>query len=108
MEAKLFRLDELKPRELAPGVRVRFVHSEHITVAHWIFAAGAPLREHSHPHEQITNIIEGEFEMTVGGETLRLGPRSVVIIPPNVVHSGRALSRTYALDVFYPLREDYR
>jgi len=79
-----------------------------MTVAHWVFEAGAPLREHSHPHEQITNIIEGEFEFTVGSETRRLGPRSVVIVPSNALHSGRAITRTYTLDVFHPVREDYR
>jgi hypothetical protein len=29
--------------------------------------AGAPFPEHSHPHEQISNSLEGEFEFTING-----------------------------------------
>lgn len=33
-------------------------------------------------------MVEGDFEMTIGGETERLGPGQTVHIPPGVVHSG--------------------
>jgi quercetin dioxygenase-like cupin family protein len=66
------------------------------------------LPEHSHPHGQVTNVLKGEFELTVDGESKRLGPGSVVIIPPNAVHSGKALAKSRVIDVFYPIREDYR
>ena len=32
----------------------------------------------------------------------------VFVIPPDVPHSGRALTRCRVLDVFAPVREDYR
>jgi quercetin dioxygenase-like cupin family protein len=50
----------------------------------------------------------GSFELTIDGETLELEAGSVVIIPPNAVHSGRARTGCYVMDVFYPVREDYR
>jgi quercetin dioxygenase-like cupin family protein len=43
----------------------------------------------------------------VNGVTQILGPGSVGIIPPNAVHSGRALTDCRILDVFSPVREDY-
>jgi len=102
------QLDKLEAREVVPGCIGRFVHSDNMTISHWAFEAGAVLLAHSHPHEQVANFIEGEFELTVAGETQHLGPGDVVIISPNVVHSGRAISECYIIDAFYPVREDYR
>ncbi len=61
------KIDDVEERELIPGTRVRFVHSDRMTVAYWHFDPGIDLPEHSHPHDQITNVIEGEFELTVEG-----------------------------------------
>lgn len=101
-------LAELRGRELVPGYTARFVHTEHITMSYVDIAAGALLPEHSHPHEQISSIVEGRFELTIAGEAHVLEPGIVAVIPPNVPHSGRALSDCRIWDVFYPVREDYR
>ena len=101
-------LDDLETHEPMPGWRVHFVHSATMSFAHWTIEPGTALPEHSHPHEQVANPIEGEFELTIEGETQVLRPGTVAIIPPNALHSGRALTRCRILDVFYPIREDYR
>jgi quercetin dioxygenase-like cupin family protein len=101
-------LDEIEEKELVSGFKVRFVHSENMTFSYWSIEAGAQLPEHSHPHEQVTNVLEGEFELTVDNETKRFGSGSVVIIPPHAVHSGKSITRSRVIDVFYPIREDYR
>ncbi len=99
---------EVKEREIFRGFKVRFVHSANITFAHWIIQAGAILPQHSHPHEQVANVLEGQFELTIDDETKVLGPSSVAIIPSNAVHSGRAITNCRIIDAFYPIREDYR
>ena len=101
-------LPDLAPKELAPGYTARLVHSDHLTISHVSIAAGAPLPQHAHPHEQVANLIEGEFETTIAGETRVLTAGMVAVIPPNVPHSGKALTKCYILDVFYPVREDLR
>lgn len=101
-------LDEIEERELVSGFKVRFVHSENMTLSYWSIEAGAELPEHSHPHEQVTNVLEGELILTVDNESKRLGPGAVVIIPPNAVHSGKSVTQSRVIDVFYPIREDYR
>ena len=78
------------------------------TFAYWEIEADAPLPEHSHPHEQVANLLEGEFELTIDGRTERVQAGAVAVIPPNVPHSGRALTACRILDVFSPVREDYR
>jgi quercetin dioxygenase-like cupin family protein len=101
-------LDELEEREPVAGFRVRFVHTRNMTLAYWDIDAGASLPEHSHPHEQVANIIEGEFELSVSGVVKRMEEGSVAIIPPNAPHGGTAITYTRIIDVFYPIREDYR
>lgn len=102
------KLHEIEEREPVSGYKVRFIHSAHMTFAYWTITAGAVLPSHAHPHEQVANVIEGQLELTVGGEARPLGAGSVAIIPSNVVHSARALTECHVIDVFYPIREDYR
>ncbi|HHH50031.1 MAG TPA: cupin domain-containing protein, partial [Saprospiraceae bacterium] len=59
-------------------------------------------------HEQVSNIISGAFEMTVDGVTKVCKAGDIVILPSNVPHSGRALTDCYIIDVFQPVREDYK
>jgi quercetin dioxygenase-like cupin family protein len=96
------------PRTVIPGFVGRFLHSDTMTFALWEIAAGALLPEHSHPHEQVVHLFEGEFEMTVEGRTMRLSPGMVFAIPSNARHLGRALADCRIMDVFCPVREDYR
>ena len=101
-------LTDLAEKEVLPGFRAKFVHSANVTVSYWDVKAGATLPEHAHPHEQISNMLEGEFEMIVDGEQQILKANMVAVISSNVRHSGTALTDCKIIDVFYPVREDYR
>ena len=102
------KLKDLEEREIVPGYRAVFVHSENMTLAYWDVDPGASLPEHSHPHEQIANVLEGQFELTVDGEPRILEPGMVAVIPGGVPHSGKALTPCRLLDAFHPAREDYQ
>ncbi|SRR6266511_1494548 len=100
-------LETVPVREIFPGFRARVVHSER-TSQSWVeIDAGASFPEHQHPHEQIVNVLDGELELTVEGITHRLTPGRVLVIPPEVPHSGRAVTACRVLDVFAPARDDY-
>ena len=100
--------DDIAVREIFPGLRARIVHTER-TSQSWVeIDAGATFPEHQHPHEQVVNVLEGTLELVVNGETHALTPGAVFVIPPNVPHAGRAVQRCRVLDVFAPVREDYR
>jgi quercetin dioxygenase-like cupin family protein len=104
---KYVRLKNLTDHSRFPGFSGKFVRSEQMTLVFWKIEAGAELPSHSHVHEQVAHTIEGQFEITVEGETTILEPGTVFVIPSNAVHSGRALSECRILDVFAPVREDY-
>lgn len=97
-----------EPREIMPGYRARFVHSERTTHAYWEIDPDQALPEHSHPHEQIVNMLEGTFELVVDGESHVLEAGDVLVIPPDVPHTGVAHTPCRILDIFAPVREEYR
>lgn len=101
-------LDNIKVQEPVPGYKGKFVHSENQTIAFWEVDEGAALPEHSHPHEQISTVVEGEFELTINGSTKKVNKNSVAVIPSNIPHSGVALTKCKIIDVFYPVREEYK
>ena len=105
---KLINLADIEEKKMLPGLHVRFVHSENMTFAYWNIDAGAALPDHKHPHEQVVNIIEGELELTLAGKTELIRPGTVVVIPPGVPHAGKARTDCRVIDVFHPVREDYR
>jgi mannose-6-phosphate isomerase-like protein (cupin superfamily) len=52
--------------------------------------AGTGAEPHSHPNEQWIYILEGTFNANVGGKDVEAKPGTLVYIPSNVVHSGKA------------------
>lgn len=100
-------LEKVPSKEILPGFTGRFVHTETMTVAYWSVKKGSVLPKHNHHHEQITQVTEGEFAMTIGNTTSVLTAGKVVLIPSDVPHEGRALSDCKIIDVFSPRREEY-
>jgi quercetin dioxygenase-like cupin family protein len=98
----------LTSREVAPGFHGRFVHGHAMTLAMWEIDPGSGLPDHAHVHEQIVMVLSGEFELTVAGEKKRLTPGIVAVVPSNVPHSGRAITKCQVIDAFHPVRDDYR
>ncbi len=103
----LVNIKNLTELPLADGIRARVINTGTVSVAHVNLEAGAILPKHSHHHEQVVNVIEGELELTVGGEAIVLKPGLSMILPPMVPHSGRALTDVFVLDIFHPVREDF-
>jgi quercetin dioxygenase-like cupin family protein len=96
-------------RHLFPGVEIRATAGEGLMLSLVHLEPGSVVPEHSHPHEQMGMMISGRAEFTVGGVTRVLGPGDMWRIPGHVPHRVVALDGpAVALDVFHPVREDYR
>ncbi|MFC1475382.1 cupin domain-containing protein [Candidatus Zixiibacteriota bacterium] len=104
----LVQLNKLPELQIAEGILARAVTAQTVTVLHVDITAGALLPEHAHHHEQVVNVIAGELELTVDGSTHSLTPGKVMVLSPNTPHSGRAVTACRVIDVFHPVREDFR
>lgn len=100
--------DTLETKQLVPGISGQMIHTDTMTIGYFDILKGAVLPEHSHIHEQVTNIIEGELEMTINGESKVMKAGHVATIPSNAPHSAVALTDCKVIDVFNPVREDYK
>ena len=103
----LVKLGELPELKIAEGIMGRAVTAGTVTVMHVLLDEGAVIHEHSHHHEQVVNVIEGEMELVVDGVSHNLTPGKVMVLAPNVVHSGHVIKECRVVDVFHPVREDF-
>ena len=101
-------LSKIEEKEIFPGYFGKLIHGEKITWAFWRVNKGSEVAEHSHPHEQMMHVIEGEFNFTLDGNSMIYTAGDVVHIPSNVSHSGKALTDCKLMDVFSPAREEYK
>lgn len=100
-------ISTVRGKEMIPGLYGRFVHGETMTLSYVEIKKGSVMKEHSHPHEQITYLLEGELEMVIGGEKMLFTPGMVHVIPGGVPHSAYAVTDVKVLDAFHPVRQDY-
>jgi len=98
----------LEHREIVTGYTGRVIHSEKMTCAFREVEEGAVMPQHTHPREQVTQVLAGKFELTVEGTSTLYEPGMVGIIPSCSRHGGIAITRCKLLDAFSPVREDYR
>jgi len=101
-------LNEIPSKEIMPGYHGKMIHSENMSIAFWEVEKDAKVPEHSHFNEQIMHVLEGEFEFTLNGETKVYHPGDLVVIPSWATHGGKALTPCKLLDVFSPVREEYK
>jgi quercetin dioxygenase-like cupin family protein len=97
----------LKVVERLPGWKGRYFHTANMTFAHYEFAAGATIHEHSHPEEEVYELIEGELEVVIDGRSQITKPGVVAIVPSNTPHSVRALTAGRLIVVDHPARPDF-
>jgi len=63
---------------------------------------------HAHPHEQIGYVARGAIEFTIGEWVTVLRAGDAYVIPGNVPHGCRALEDSLAIDIFAPVRDEYK
>ena len=108
MATYLNKTRDLELIEVFPGILGHIIHTEACTIADFMIQAGTRLPLHDHHHEQTSTVLAGEFEFTIGGEVSKCVAGDVAIMRGHVPHSGIAITDCRIIDVFHPVREDYR
>ena len=101
-------LAELPWERVTDKIERRVLAGQQGMIVWWKMKAGAHAAAHRHPHEQIVNVLSGSFVMHVGDQVHELGAGDTLVIPSEEEHSAEAITDVTCLDVFTPVREDYR
>lgn len=91
------------------GVQMHATEAEKMTLSIVDMEPHAVIDEHSHPHEQIGYMVEGDAEFVIDGKSFHVRAGQMWRLPGGVPHkviTGDLPMR--AIDVFCPVREDMR
>ena len=100
---------ELSRYQIFPGVQIATCSAEKMMLSYVELDAHAVVAEHSHPHEQVGMVLAGRAIFYIGTVEKTLQQGDMYRIPGHVKHRVVALDQPVkALDIFYPIREDYR
>lgn len=110
IKPSMYNWDTLQKEVVRKGVsRSGFRGEDVLMVMNWL-DPGMQTNLHSHPFEQCVYVVKGQMRFHIGDEVFDAGPGSLIRIPPNVEHYGEPLGdeQVLNLDVFAPIRKDYR
>ena len=100
--------NDIKLTELGGGLsRKVLAYNEDLMSVEVRFEKGAIGAMHTHPHTQISYVLEGKFEATIDGVTTVISKGDTYITQPNAPHGVVCLEEVTLLDIFTPMRKDF-
>ncbi len=63
------------------------------TATLFAFSEGEGLSEHTTPYDALVQVMDGEVEVTIGGEASHLDEGEIIVMPADIPHALRALGR---------------
>lgn len=105
------RRNEVIPEPIAEGRARYLAHTDDLMVVVIDFEDGPsaePDPPHSHPHQQVTYVAEGELLFFLGDEPHKLSAGDLITVPGDLPHCIQLLSeRVRLVDTFTPVRSDF-
>lgn len=102
---------EVQPETIQPGRTRYLAYSPNLMVVVIDFVDGPadqPDPPHSHPHEQITYVAQGELLFFINDAPVKLSAGDLITVPSGAPHTIQLLSAQVRLvDTFTPVREDF-
>ncbi|PVZ15400.1 MULTISPECIES: cupin domain-containing protein [unclassified Pseudomonas] len=102
--------DAVAKEQLGDSIVRQIVHGDELMMVKLTMKAGAVVKHHSHPNEQMTYILKGRIRFTHGWDMEQstvLCAGDVLHLAANVPHAAECLEDTVDLDVFTPPRRDW-
>ena len=99
----------VQPVEAESGVKRKLLsRGGALMMTEVTFEKGAVGAIHSHPHEQISYIVQGSFEFHLDGQLQIVKKGDSIYVPSDKPHGVTALEeKSVILDVFTPQREEF-
>ena len=100
--------EQCKLEDLGGGVSRRILaHSGSMMQVEVHFEEGAIGPLHNHPHEQLTYVMSGEFEFTIGDEIKMVKAGDTLYKRSGIMHGCVCKKKGMLLDTFTPQRLDF-
>ncbi|MDN3702332.1 cupin domain-containing protein [Vibrio artabrorum] len=94
--------------DLGDGVsRKVLAHNDNMMSVEVHFEKGAVGAMHSHPHEQLTYVLSGAFEFTIGEEMHIVKAGDTMYKQPDIEHGCVCVEAGTLIDTFTPMRKDF-
>jgi quercetin dioxygenase-like cupin family protein len=91
-----------------PGIfRKTLVYGEKTLMVQFRLEKGAMLPRHAHPYEQAGYLVSGRMVLTIGDQSVEVGPGDSWCIAEGVLHGAEVGEDAVAVEVFSPVRPDY-
>ena len=102
---------EIPAEKIREGAERRLGYTDNLMIVVVDFNDGPKERPdppHSHPHEQVSYVVEGEVLVIIDGQQTRLGSGDLFLVPSGRPHSIQQLTQhVRVVDCFTPIREDF-
>ena len=102
------RWSDVAPQQLTPHIVRQFISTDAITIGRFQLTAGGVVPRHAHHHEQVSSVLSGRLRFVFDDREVEVGAGGVLQIPGHVPHEVHVIEDTLVIDVFSPVREDWR
>lgn len=107
----ILRYEDMPAYQIRDGAERRLGHTDNLMIVVVDFYDGPkeqPDPPHSHPHEQVSYVAEGEVLFFIDGQQTHLRPGDIYLVPSGKPHTIQQLTQHVRLiDCFTPIREDF-
>ena len=108
IEALVTDWNTIPVEQIGEGIERQMVVGQKIMICRLRFEPFVVTPAHSHPHEQMTLIMQGKAKFVVGTEERIVSAGDVLQFPSNHWHGATMLDEEVILiDIFSPVREDF-
>ena len=106
--AHVVEVAKVPPVSLGPGITTNIVCGKDLTLSFATISPNSAGKMHSHPHEQMIFVLEGEADLVLDGKTYLLKAGDAMRVPSNVEHTGATHEKSARfLEIFTPARKDF-
>lgn len=109
MNNSIYKTSEKGYCKALEGVeRKTLVFGENMLMTEFKLTGGYVLPIHNHPQEQTGYLVSGHIVLTIDGGEYDMLPGDAWSVKGDVLHGAKILEDSVAIEVFSPVREDYK
>jgi quercetin dioxygenase-like cupin family protein len=109
MAANAFASRDVAPISIAAGSsRKTLAYGDRTLLSEVTIERNGIVPLHQHPHEQTGYVVRGAIQFTIGDRVVVMRAGDAYVIPGDTPHACLGLEDSVAIDIFSPVREEYK